>query len=362
MNKSHLLKVVALGAAVIVPIRGASGQMSVSPFLSMMPSVNGNPLAGLGLTFGGTTGLAFRGSGDLSIANTTPTAANAGYRPWGADADAMLFLSGLGGGATTWSHSTSPYVFAGLALTGGDSAGANVVHNGWSYGAGATIPLGLDADLFGEARFRMAQYMLPTARSAYSPRSEFRFGLSFHIGGDAPARRGRRYDDDDVRRPAPAPAPVTVVYPPAPPAPVIIQQSAPAPVVYQPPVATAPVVIEQPAPVVVERPVVVEQPVIVDRPQRPIVIAPTISFPRVIRGGDRDDHDDRDRDHGAYIDHRGRTATPVVVRPAEVRPTVVHPATERYIVPTASRPVIRQVQAETRNDKSDKAKDRRRPN
>src|SRR5205814_4827023 len=130
-----------------------------------------------------------------------------GYRPWGADADAILFLGGLGGGATMFSHTLSPYLFSGIGLTGGDSAGNNVVRNGWSYGAGATIPLGLDADVFGEARWRMSQYVLPTAKNAPSSKSELRFGLSFHVGGGGSSnqpssgpsrrRRQRRTERDD---------------------------------------------------------------------------------------------------------------------------------------------------------------------
>jgi hypothetical protein len=180
----------------------------------------------MALTFGGTTGLALRGSADISIANPNKldSASAAGrYRPWGADADALLFLGGLGGGATVFSRSLSPYVFSGIGLTGGDSAGRNAVRNGWSYGAGATIPLGFDADLFGEARWRMSEYVLPTAKGAPDSKSEFRFGLSFHVGGGGrattPASRRPRhmdvYDDEEevvvypVNPTYPASAPAT---------------------------------------------------------------------------------------------------------------------------------------------------------
>ena len=94
----------------------------------------------------------------------------------------MLYLGGLGGGATVFSRTLSPYLFTGLGITGGDSAGVNVVHNGWSYGAGAGIPLGLDADLFAEARWRMNAYVLPTAKGAPDTKSELRFGLSWVVG------------------------------------------------------------------------------------------------------------------------------------------------------------------------------------
>lgn len=209
MSSSHrnILSITAL-TVVLAPLAALAGQSSVavSPFVSYVPSAATNPLVGMALTFGGTTGLALRGSADISVANPeqiassggTGTTTTAGPRPWGADADAMLFLGGLGGGATVFSRALAPYVFSGIGLTGGDSAGSNVVRNGWSYGAGAAIPLGLDADLFGEARWRMSAYVLPTSKNAPSSRSEMRFGLSFHVGGGSrepapvPDRRGGR--------------------------------------------------------------------------------------------------------------------------------------------------------------------------
>jgi hypothetical protein len=199
-SQNHLL--IAAVSLTLAPISVAVGQSSVavSPFASYVPSAAQNPLVGMALTFGGTTGLALRGSADISIKNpgritSDSGSTGGGMRPWGADADAMLFLGGLGGGATVFSRALSPYVFSGIGLTGGDSAGVNIVNNVWSYGAGATIPLGFDASLFGEARWRMSEYVLPTAKDAPSSKSEMRFGLSFHVGGGG------------SRQPAPAPLP-----------------------------------------------------------------------------------------------------------------------------------------------------------
>src|SRR5262245_4501171 len=137
------------------PMALAVGQSSVaiSPFVSYVPSAATNPLAGMALTFGGTTGLALRGSADLSVSNpqktTTGTEEVGGYRPWSADADAMLFLGGLGGGATVFSRSLAPYVFAGIGMAGGDSSGVNVVGHNWSYGVCPSLPLGFYAALVG---------------------------------------------------------------------------------------------------------------------------------------------------------------------------------------------------------------------
>jgi hypothetical protein len=240
------------GVFLLAPLLAAAGQSSVavSPFVSYVPSAAANPLAGFSLTFGGTTGLALRSGAELAVSTPAPVAAQTGgYRPWGADADAMLFLGGLGGGATVFSRALAPYLFTGLGMTGGDSSGVNVTRHGWSYGVGATIPLGLDADLFSEARWRMNEYVLPTAKDAPDSKSELRFGLSFHVGGGderrpPPPRRRQRYDDyDDVAvapAPPPPPPPQTVIVTPAPaPAPTVVVQQAPPPTV---------VVVSQPEP------------------------------------------------------------------------------------------------------------------
>ena len=72
----------------------AQSNVTVSPFASYVPSAAVNPLAGFGLTFGGTTGLALRSSAQLSISNPdSAQRAAGGNRPWGADADVMLFLN-----------------------------------------------------------------------------------------------------------------------------------------------------------------------------------------------------------------------------------------------------------------------------
>ena len=227
VSSSHRsLFVLVTVAFLVAPLTPTVGQSSVaiSPFVSYVPSAARNPLAGMALTFGGTTGLALRGSADISVANPDNAASSTGsaagsVRPWGADADAMLFLGGLGGGTTVFSRSLSPYVFSGIGLSGRDSAGSNVMQHGWSYGAGAALPLGFDADLFGEARWRMSEYVLPTSKNAPDSKSELRFGLSFHVGGGSrevpvdPRGRGRRLDRyDDVAVVAPA-TPVTTVTP-----------------------------------------------------------------------------------------------------------------------------------------------------
>lgn len=239
---SRARRLIAAGSLVVLPVMAAAGQSSVavSPFVSYIPSAATNPLAGFALTFGGTTGLALRSSAEMSISNPArDSLSTGGYRPWGADADAMLFLGGLGGGATVFSRALSPYVFAGIGLTGADSVGKNVVQHGWSYGTGVTLPLGMDAALFGEARWRLSQYVLPTSHDAPDSKMAMRFGLSFHVGGGgaapAPRPRGRRHLDvgdggSDVEYVVtPAPSPNVVVVQPAPaaaPEVVVVEQEA----------------------------------------------------------------------------------------------------------------------------------------
>jgi hypothetical protein len=224
----------------------AQSSVAVSPFVALVPSATSNPLAGFSLTFGGTTGLALRSGAELSINNPEPTGTQGVYRPWGADADGMLFLGGLGGGATVFERPLAPYVFAGVGLTGGDSAGKNVVTHSWSYGVGANLALGRDVDIISEARWRLHQYMLPTAKNAPDSKSEFRFGLSFHVGSDpdrrpAPRRRPRSYYEDDyeegARASAPAPQPTVIVQqaPAPPPQTVIVQQAPPQTIIVQQP-------------------------------------------------------------------------------------------------------------------------------
>jgi hypothetical protein len=261
----------AIAVAALAPASESEAQSSVavSPFVSYVPSAATNPLAGMSLTFGGTTGLALRTSADVSL--STPRVADSaaangstgGARPWAADADVMLLLSSLfgGGGPTAFNHTFSPYLFSGIGMVGGDSAGRNVVHNGWSYGAGALVPLGQDADIFGEARWRMSQYVLPTSNGAPDSKSEMRFGVAFHVGGgDSPAPRRRyadNYDDEVVTAPVVVPQQQPVIVQQAPPPTVIVQQ---------------PDVIEQPAREVIVR----------ERPQRVNEININLGHRRVV--------------------------------------------------------------------------------
>ena len=180
---AHPASVLALSA--LVPLATAAAQQSevaVSPFVTFLPTAGASPLAGLALTLAGNGGLALRASGHVSLENNNNSLnATNSLRPWGGDVDAVLFIGGRYFGGHD--HALSPYAFAGLGISGRDSLGRSMTSNNWSYGAGLNVPLGSAIDLFGESRWRMSRYVLPTSSSAPSPAQEFRVGLSFHIGG-----------------------------------------------------------------------------------------------------------------------------------------------------------------------------------
>jgi cell wall-associated NlpC family hydrolase len=192
--------VVLATTALVAPFVAAAAQqtdVSISPFVTFLPTGGVSPLAGLALTMAGNSGLALRASGHLSLENTNAnlnSLSGPTLRPWGADADVMLFLGGRGSGQRT----ISPYGFVGIGTAGSDSLGRMAMHNNWSYGAGLSVPVGGVLDVFGESRWRMSRYVLPTARFAPAPTNEFRFGISLHFGGGGsrsrslPRSSGRR--------------------------------------------------------------------------------------------------------------------------------------------------------------------------
>jgi cell wall-associated NlpC family hydrolase len=190
---------VVAGVIAAFPVAQATSQqsdVSISPFVTFLPATGSNPLAGLALTLAGDAGFALRASGHLSLENTNSAGfGNASYmRPWGADADAMLSIGGRAFGG--YNRTFAPFVFAGIGTAAKDSVGMRISRTNWSYGAGASIPLGSAVDLFGESRWRMPRYVLPTAIGAPRPMNEFRIGLSFHVASSS----GRRSRSTTSRR------------------------------------------------------------------------------------------------------------------------------------------------------------------
>ncbi|MGH7615963.1 MAG: C40 family peptidase [Gemmatimonadaceae bacterium] len=197
MQRSSIPSVAAsftLSVAIAAPFASGAAQRSdlaVSPFVSFLPSAGTNPLAGLALTLAGDAGFGIRASAHLALENynTAGFGTSDYFRPWGADADAILSLGGRGE-----RRGLTPYAFAGIGTATSDSGAFRVTHSNWSFGAGLAIPLGSAIDVFGESRWRMSRYVLPTASLAPKPAQEIRAGLSLHfgMGGSRGSGRGAR--------------------------------------------------------------------------------------------------------------------------------------------------------------------------
>ncbi|HWJ13687.1 MAG TPA: hypothetical protein VNS10_08075 [Gemmatimonadaceae bacterium] len=166
--------------AIVSTSAAAQSDLLISPFIAFNSTGTSTRFAGLALTLGGS-GLAIRGSGHLALNGTTPSVVGNGTdRPWAADADAVLTFGGHSFGG---SRSFAPFAFAGIGTSGASTQNYESRRSNWSYGAGANVPLAGAVDLFGEARWRMSEFVLPTAPDSPSPTTEFRVGVSFHVGG-----------------------------------------------------------------------------------------------------------------------------------------------------------------------------------
>ena len=196
MSRTTTLRAaLAIAAIPFCTLTAQQSDLAISPFVSFLPSAGASPLAGLALTIAGNSGLGLRGSAHLSLQDpndNTQFDSFATYRPWGADADLLLSIGGraFGGNNRTF----APFVFAGIGTSGSDSTGRTVMKSNWSYGAGVSIPLGTALDVFAESRWRMSEYVLPTAQLAPMPTTELRFGLSFHVPTGSNAGYGRSRD------------------------------------------------------------------------------------------------------------------------------------------------------------------------
>jgi hypothetical protein len=169
-----------LVAALSATAAAQQSNLMISPFVSFASTGNATRFAGLALSLGGSSGLSIRGSGHLALNGTTASVFGTGTdRPWGADADAVFTF---GGHSFTGSRSFAPFVFTGIGTSGISTQNYESRRSNWSYGAGANVPLAGSVDLFGEARWRMSEFVLPTAPDSPSPTTEFRAGVSFHVG------------------------------------------------------------------------------------------------------------------------------------------------------------------------------------
>lgn len=158
--------------------------VSLSPFVTFVPTGSANPMGGLALGVAGGP-LALRGSGHVSLQEHNAAApAGVTARPWGADADAIASLDGYSYGERL---AIMPYVFTGVGVTALDTAALRITRTGWSYGAGLNAPVGSSLGLFAETRWRISKFVMPDAADAPPALREFRVGLNFRVGGGGSA-------------------------------------------------------------------------------------------------------------------------------------------------------------------------------
>ena len=193
MHRYRLVSIVVpiLIAVPSISIWAQQADVSVSPFV-VLPGSGAGSLAGLGVTVAGNPGFALRAAGRVAFKNTYAggLGANTWLPPWGADVDVVFALSGRAFGGR--SRTPATFVFLGLGASARDTADARVMTKNWSYGIGTSVPLGAAVDLFAESRWRMSQFVLPTASPKPIRSKELRFGLSVHMQGTngSPPRRG----------------------------------------------------------------------------------------------------------------------------------------------------------------------------
>ncbi|MEP6496265.1 MAG: hypothetical protein ABJF01_26595 [bacterium] len=173
----------AAATAPIAPLLAQGSDVSISPFVSFLPTSGRSPLPGFALTIAGTPTFGLRLNARTALRKTNVGEVGTGSRipPWGADADAVFALSGHPFGSSNRSVSTSAFIGFGAAAT--DTATSRVVTKNWSYGLGTTLPLGSILDVFLDSRWRMSRFVLPTASPHPTRTKELRFGLTFHVGG-----------------------------------------------------------------------------------------------------------------------------------------------------------------------------------
>lgn len=173
----------ALGAAVALTAASAQQRtVTLSPFVTMLPSGSPQPMAGLALGLAAGP-LAVRMGGHLSVHdrnNLAATNSTVTTRPWGIDIDALAYLESLSYGEVI---TFSPYVFTGVSTAAVDSGTLRMSRQGWSYGSGLALPLGSALGVYGEWRWRMSRFVLPYAADAPSPTDEARLGITFRVGG-----------------------------------------------------------------------------------------------------------------------------------------------------------------------------------
>ena len=168
-------------AAPTLSVLAQGSDASIGAFVSMPSASGAARLAGLGLTLAGRPGFAFRATGRIALktTNTRTVGSETRTRPWGADLDAVFALSGRPFGS--YNRSIATFAFVGIGASAIDTLVERVIDKSWSYGLGTLIPLGSALDVFAESRWRISEFVLPTAKPKPTRMKDWRFGMSLHL-------------------------------------------------------------------------------------------------------------------------------------------------------------------------------------
>src|SRR5204863_6339153 len=174
----------ALSVLIATPTTFVAAQQSdyaITPFVSFLAATGKTPLAGVDLTLSGNPEMAIRMSGRTAFRSVSADALEAAPRMphWAFDTDIAMPLTGRPYGP---SRGVATFGFLGFGVAATDSAAARSVRKNWSYGAGTVVPLGSVVEMFADSRWRMQQFVLPTAKPHPTRERELRFGLAFHFG------------------------------------------------------------------------------------------------------------------------------------------------------------------------------------
>lgn len=187
MQSGRLFAILSLIAPVALPTavlaQGGSGAQLFTSFDSSLP---GDGMAGFGLTLGGGS-VALRSSFGLSYSTFSTARDSASPKQpsrWTGDVDLIIPDSFFGLGSL-FGGILHPYGFVGIgARSIASSPTIGDATKTWSYGAGASIPLGTSVSIQGEMRTRtQLGTNILTAPTEFTGGNEFRIGLDFRLGG-----------------------------------------------------------------------------------------------------------------------------------------------------------------------------------
>ena len=190
--------IAVMSAAILLFGREACAQteVTVGPFITVVPTdyePHSPRLTGLAL--GATSGMfGARMSGAMAIDGNTRASGGARVSTisdWVADGDLLLRVGGRDR-YRSFAPDIAIFGFLGLgAVAWRDAIDSMRVAESWSHGGGIALGLGESVELSGEARYRRPIAVNRSGELAFSPRMEYRAGISLRFGG-VKARGPRR--------------------------------------------------------------------------------------------------------------------------------------------------------------------------